>query len=145
MRVLKGESSKLLKGTRDKFWQTRYYDFNTFTTGKFVEKIQYIHTNPVTRGLVANPEDYRRSSFNHYATGQSGTIQIDSADTPHIYGLAQTVEDNLLIISGLVLAKVLQSIGDSMAAVYGKGLGHSRADWYKTRRSHTGRLFADED
>jgi putative transposase len=41
--VVKGESSKLLKGHREKFWQTRYYDFNTFTTGKFVEKVQYIH------------------------------------------------------------------------------------------------------
>ena len=82
----------------------------------------------------------------HRMSGHSrkSTIQIDSADTPHIYGLAQTVEDNLLIISGLVLAKVLQSIGDSMADVYGKGLGHSRAEWYKTRRSHAGRLLADE-
>jgi putative transposase len=78
LKVLKGESSKLLKGSREKFWQTRYYDFNTFTTGKFVEKIQYIHRNPVTRGLVTRPEDYRWSSFNHYATGQSQTIQIDS-------------------------------------------------------------------
>jgi putative transposase len=78
LRVLKGESSKLLKGSREKFWQTRYYDFNTFTTGKFVEKVQYIHRNPVARGLVTRPEDYRCSSFNHYATGQSQTIQIDS-------------------------------------------------------------------
>src|ERR1700678_456293 len=52
LRVVKGQSSKLLKGPREKFWQTRYYDFNTFTTGKFVEKVQYIHRNPVTRGLV---------------------------------------------------------------------------------------------
>lgn len=78
LRVVKGESSKLLKGTRDKFWQTRYYDFNTFTTNKFVEKVQYVHRNPVTRGLVTRPEDYRWSSFNHYAAGQSRTIQIDS-------------------------------------------------------------------
>jgi len=76
--VVKGESSKLLKGSREKFWQTRYYDFNTFTTGKFVEKVQYIHRNPVTRGLVNKPEDYRWSSFNHYATGEPSTILIDS-------------------------------------------------------------------
>ena len=78
LRVLKGESSKLLKGSRDKFWQTRYYDFNTFTTGKFVEKLQYIHRNPVTRDLVTSPEVYRWSSFNHYATGEATTIQIYS-------------------------------------------------------------------
>jgi putative transposase len=78
LRVVKGESSKLLKDSRERFWQTRYYDFNTFTTGKFVEKVQYIHRNPVTRGLVSRPEDYRWSSFNHYATGDSYHIQVES-------------------------------------------------------------------
>jgi putative transposase len=81
LRVLKGESSKLLKGDREKFWQTRYYDFNAFTTGKFVEKVRYIHRNPVTRGLVLRPEDYRWSSFNHYATGELGIIHIESVWT----------------------------------------------------------------
>jgi putative transposase len=78
LRVIKGESSKLLKGSREKFWQTRYYDFNTFTTGKFIEKVRYIHRNPVTRGLVTKPEDYRWSSFRHYATGHVGPIEIES-------------------------------------------------------------------
>jgi putative transposase len=78
IRVLKGESSKLLKGKRDHLWQPRYYDFNVFTTRKFVEKIRYIHRNPVTRGLVTKPEDYRWSSFNHYATGAPTTIEIES-------------------------------------------------------------------
>ena len=48
------------------------------TTGKFVEKVRYIHRNPVTRGLVSKPEDYRWSSFNHYATGKPGPIEIES-------------------------------------------------------------------
>ena len=78
IRVIKGESSKLLRGKRNLFWQPRYYDFNVFTTRKFKEKIQYIHRNPVTRGLVSRPEDYRWSSFNHYATGKSGQIEIES-------------------------------------------------------------------
>ena len=83
LRVIKGESSKLLKGTRNHFWQPRYYDFNVFTTRKFKEKIQYIHRNPVTRGLVAKPEDYRWSSFNHYATGDPTPIEIESNWTAH--------------------------------------------------------------
>jgi len=78
IRVLKGESSKLLKGTGVRFWQPRYYDFNVFTTPKLVEKIRYIHRNPVTRGLVTKPEDYRWSSFNHYATGEPSPIEIES-------------------------------------------------------------------
>ena len=31
------------------FWQARYYDFNVFTQRKHVEKLKYMHRNPVTR------------------------------------------------------------------------------------------------
>jgi putative transposase len=41
------------------FWQAHYYDFNVSTHAKFVEKLRYIHRNPVRRGLVAKPEDCR--------------------------------------------------------------------------------------
>ena len=45
------------------FWQARYYDFNVYdfnvwSEHKFLEKLRYIHRNPVTRGLVARPEDW---------------------------------------------------------------------------------------
>ena len=40
------------------FWQPRYYDFNVITQHKFVEKLRYIHRNPVARGLVERPEDW---------------------------------------------------------------------------------------
>jgi len=38
------------------FWQRRYYDFNIFRERKHVEKLRYIHRNPVKRKLVASPE-----------------------------------------------------------------------------------------
>jgi putative transposase len=38
------------------FWQAHYYDFNVSTHEKFVEKLRYIHRNPVRRGLVEKPE-----------------------------------------------------------------------------------------
>jgi hypothetical protein len=76
--VLKGETSKLLKGDRPQFWQTRYYEFNVFTQKKFAEKIDYIHSNPVTRGLVEKPEDWPWSSFRHWSTGEPGRIEIES-------------------------------------------------------------------
>jgi putative transposase len=78
LRVIKGESSKRLKGPRDHLWQPRYYDFNVYSENKHIEKIRYIHRNPVTRGLVAQPADYLWSSFNHYATGEPGTVEIES-------------------------------------------------------------------
>jgi putative transposase len=50
----------------DPFWQARYYDFNVWSERKFVEKLRYIHRNPVARGLVARPEDWAWSSFRPY-------------------------------------------------------------------------------
>jgi putative transposase len=76
--VLKGETSRRLKGPRLQFWQSRYYDFNVFTHAKFVEKLRYIHRNPVTRGLVEKPEDYVWSSFRHWATGETTLVEIES-------------------------------------------------------------------
>ena len=31
------------------FWHARYYDFNVWSERKFIEKLRYIHRNPVTR------------------------------------------------------------------------------------------------
>jgi putative transposase len=60
------------------FWQARYYDFNVHDEEKRVEKLRYMHRNPVVRGLVAKPEDWFWSSFRHYATGLAGAIEIES-------------------------------------------------------------------
>jgi len=60
------------------FWQARYYDFNVFTTQKHTEKLKYIHRNPVTRGLVQEPEAWEWSSFRHYSTGYMGIVEIES-------------------------------------------------------------------
>jgi putative transposase len=56
----------------DSFWQARYYDFNVWSESKFVEKLRYIHRNPIVRGLVERPEDWQWSSFRHYFTGADG-------------------------------------------------------------------------
>ena len=60
------------------FWQPRYYDFNVWSERKLIEKLRYIHRNPVKRGLVAKPEDWQWSSFRHYATGIEGVVEIES-------------------------------------------------------------------
>ncbi len=78
LKSLKQETSRELKGDRRRFWLPRYYDFNVKTPETFTEKIQYIHRNPVKRGLVASPERYAWSSYNHYFTGQPGIVEIES-------------------------------------------------------------------
>jgi putative transposase len=58
------------------FWQARYYDFNVFTHNKRVEKLKYMHRNPVTRGFVEKPEDWRWSSYCHYRDDEPDPIHI---------------------------------------------------------------------
>lgn len=60
----------------ESFWQSRYYDFNVWSERKFVEKLRYIHRNPVKRGLVERPESWAWSSFRHYLTGERGLAQV---------------------------------------------------------------------
>jgi putative transposase len=71
-------SSKLRKAGMRQFWQTRYYDFPVWSEKKRVEKLRYLHRNPVKRGLVERPEDWAWSSFRHYATGVEGVVEIES-------------------------------------------------------------------
>jgi putative transposase len=73
-----GVARRLALRAEDSFWQARYYDFNVWSENKFVEKIRYIHRNPVKRGLVAKSEDWPGSSFRHYATGEAGVVEIES-------------------------------------------------------------------
>ena len=65
------------------FWLPRYYDFNVFTGRKRIEKLRYIHRNPVRRGLVDRPEDWAWSSYRHYATGEAGAVEIESEWTDY--------------------------------------------------------------
>jgi putative transposase len=78
LNVLKGETSKRLKGARKQFWQSRYHDFNVLTHRKFVEKLRYIHRNPVERGLTLQPEDWQWSSYRHWLTGEESIVEIES-------------------------------------------------------------------
>jgi putative transposase len=96
LQVLKQNTSRKLKSPGEiQFWQRRYYDFNVYNEEKRVEKLRYMHRNPVRRGLVAKPEDWPWSSFLHYATGKMGTVEIESDWT------ARRRETNPTLVSGL--------------------------------------------
>ena len=78
LKSLKQGVSRRLIGDAEHFWQKRYYDFNIRNYAQFVEKLRYIHRNPVTAGLCERPEDWEWSSFRHYATGCEGRVEIES-------------------------------------------------------------------
>ena len=77
LQILKQRSSQTLKlPEEDQFWQRRYYDRNVRTQEETIEKIEYIHRNPVKRGLVRAPEDYAWSSARTYLLGESRAVHL---------------------------------------------------------------------
>ena len=57
-------------------WQRRFYDFVVFTEKKRLEKLRYMHRNPVQRSLVLKPEKWLWSSFRHYAYGDRAPVPL---------------------------------------------------------------------
>ena len=72
MQLLKGRTSfeilKVLRALADfdtgritmpngqvALWKRRFYDFNIFSQAKFIEKLEYIHNNPVKWGFGIRP------------------------------------------------------------------------------------------
>jgi putative transposase len=64
----------------NRFWQARFYDFNVCAERKRIEKLRYIHRNPVKRGLVAAPEKCRWSRFRWYLCGEAGPVRMNDTD-----------------------------------------------------------------
>ena len=62
---------------RGHIWQARFYDFVVFTEKKRVEKLRYMHRNPVERGLVLEPQQWAWSSFRHYAYEERGPVLVN--------------------------------------------------------------------
>jgi putative transposase len=73
--------SVAVKMSQRPFWLARYYDFNVHFEQKRIEKLRYMHRNPIKRGLVSTPEEWRWSSFRHYLTGEPGPVEIESTWT----------------------------------------------------------------
>jgi putative transposase len=100
MQVLKQRFNRSLRSESDvssrtsHVWQERFYDFNVWSEKKEREKLRYMHRNPVKRGLVAQPDDWKWSSFCSYAYRQTGLVRINFQDWPlNIKRGLQVVED----------------------------------------------------
>jgi len=69
--------AELFGSAAEHVWQRRFYDFNVWSERKRVEKLRYMHRNPVKRGLVLEPEQWPWSSFRDYAYGEAGAVLIN--------------------------------------------------------------------
>jgi len=68
----------------DHVWQRRFYDFVVWNEHKRVEKLRYMHNNPVKRGLVLKPEQWPWSSFRFYSDGDPGPVLVNEQNPPKL-------------------------------------------------------------
>jgi putative transposase len=64
-----------LRREAGELWQSRFYDHALRTVREYHETVEYVHLNPVRRGLVQRPEDWRWSSYPEYA-GTTASRQV---------------------------------------------------------------------
>ena len=65
------------EGCLPRFWQPRFHDFNVHSAKKRREKLNYMHANPVKRGLVKQPSAWIWSSASFYSQGTPGLVPVD--------------------------------------------------------------------
>ena len=56
-------------------WQAKFYDFN-LESDEYLEKLDYMHANPVVAGLVLTALDWRWSSARFYELGEDIGVTI---------------------------------------------------------------------
>ena len=61
------------RNVKYRLWQPGFYDFNVYSEERLLEKLDYIHSNPVKAGLVLSPRDYKWSSCKEYFTEEGQT------------------------------------------------------------------------
>jgi len=74
------------RGSKGPFWQHQFWDRFVRQEREFKERLEYMHMNPVRRGLAKRREDWRWSSYNNFALDKATVagcpIQIDYVTLP---------------------------------------------------------------
>ena len=59
-----------LKDRKYQVWQRNPLSIDLWTKEVYIQKMEYIHNNPVTAGICSYPEQYKYSSAKFYETGK---------------------------------------------------------------------------
>ena len=70
-------------------WQHQFWDRFVRHAKEYGQRLNYMHSNPVRKGLVAKPEEWRWSSFRNFSREESERaacpIEIDYVELPESY------------------------------------------------------------
>ena len=69
---------------------------NLRTVRDIHEKINYVHQNPVKRGIVSKASEYRWSSARAWETGDDEPISLDRATVPELTILDDDLDSKLM-------------------------------------------------
>jgi putative transposase len=61
----------------NRLWQRRFVPFNVFTEKKRLQKLDYMHANPVMRRLVSSPAEWVWSSWRFYYLEDRSVLEMD--------------------------------------------------------------------
>ena len=75
LRKLREQKADYKRDRKYQLWQEGYHPKQIIGDDMMLQKVEYIHNNPVKRGYVDNPEDWRYSSARNYL-GKSGLIPV---------------------------------------------------------------------
>ena len=77
------------RGSEGRLWQHQFWDRFVRHRQEFRERLEYVHLNPVRKGLVSRPDEWRWSSYNNFALDRKAVencpIQIDYVQLPEEY------------------------------------------------------------
>ena len=63
--------------SRYRLWQRRFYPLNVYSEKKRLEKLTYMHNNPVKRRLVSTPGEWPWSSWRFYFLNDASILRMD--------------------------------------------------------------------
>ena len=86
LKTIKLRTTSSINGGRSEsgpIWQGRFFDRILRTVKEYWETVDYIHMNPVRRGLVSRPEEWCWSSIHSFQkTPYKATLPIDLVNLP---------------------------------------------------------------
>lgn len=77
LKVLKSFANTGKGNTEYKVWQDDFHPEAIYSENFLKQKIDYVHCNPVRRGLVSKPEDWVFSSARNYISNDETIITVD--------------------------------------------------------------------
>ncbi len=92
VRDVKSVSARRLNRHRQRHgpvWQHQFWDRFVRHAKEYGQRLNYMHSNPVRKGLVAKPEEWGWSSFRNFSLKKSQRaacpIEIDYVELPDSY------------------------------------------------------------